>query len=473
MEVRDATDLATAIRDGDLDPVALIDDTIDRIEAVNDKLNAVITPLYGRARSRVAEDPPTGPFGGVPFLLKDLLAPLEGAPMQFGSDFMRGYEPDHNSYLVDRYLDAGLVILGKTNTPEFGIEPTTEPDAFGSTKNPWDPTRSAGGSSGGSAAAVASGMVPMAHGNDGGGSLRIPASCCGVFGFKPTRGRITKGPDFGDLIGGLVSDHAITRSVRDSARLLDATRGPADGDPYWAPTPERPYVDEIELDPGQLDIAVVSNPPADVSLHSDCRRALDDAVELCEDLGHRVERILPELPVELVQEAYTTVWASGVAASIDGAAVESAKEPSPDDFEPMTWALYEMGTEFTASEYMMAQTYLQRISREVREEYFSEYDVWLTPTLTRPPAKLGHFDSPVDEPLKGFYRAFEYVQFTPLLNITGQPGMSVPLYWNEDGLPIGVQFAGNYGREDQLFRLAAQLENARSWVDRLPPLNVF
>lgn len=473
MEFKDATELAQFIRDGTVEPTDVIEDAIDRVESVNDRVNAVVTRLYDRARRRVNDDPPTGLFGSVPFLLKDLLAPLEGSPMHCGSRFMEDYIPDHNSYLVDRYREAGLVVLGKTNTPEFGLTPTTEPELSGPTKNPWDDDLIAGGSSGGSAAAVASGMVPMAHGNDGGGSLRIPAACCGVFGLKPTRGRISLGPDFGDLMGGFVAEHAVTRTVRDSARLLDATRGAAVGDPYRACPPERSYTDEIDRNPGVFNIAVLAETPTDVQLDSDCRSAVEDAADLCRELGHRVEPVTLDLPTDLIQDAFVTVWAAAAAASVDGAAVQSGRNPSPENFEPLTWALYEMGKDFSAPDYMMAQTLLQRISREFQQNYFTEYDLLLSPTLSRPPVELGHFDSPEDSPLEGFYRAFDFVQFTPIFNMTGQPAMSVPLFWNDQEVPVGVQFAGKFGREDQLFQLASQLENARNWTENLPPINAF
>ncbi|MFB6346805.1 MAG: amidase, partial [bacterium] len=369
--------------------------------------------------------------------------------------------------------DAGAIVIGKTNTPEFGIAPTTEPDYFGPARNPWDDDRTTGGSSGGSAAAVASGMVPMAHGNDGGGSIRIPASCCGVFGLKPTRGRITLGPDYGDLMGGLVSEHALTRTVRDSAKLLDTVRGPATGDPYWAEEPERSYLSELGRDPGSLKMAVITEAPTDVQVDKDCREAVEDVAELCEELGHRPEAVQLDIQADMMQEAFLTVWAAGAAAAVDGAALESGQEPSPDKLEPLTWALYQMAQDFSSSDYMMAQGFLQRISRDLQEEYFTEYDLWLTPTLSSAPVELGYFDSTPEEPMKGFERASEFVPFTPLFNITGQPAMSVPLVWNDDDLPIGVHFAAAYGQEGRLFQLASQLEVARPWAEKLPPIKAL
>jgi amidase len=360
---------------------------------------------------------------------------------------------------------AGLIIIGKTNTPELGILPTTEPQLFGPCCNPWDTERTTGGSSGGSAAAVASGIVPMAHANDGGGSIRIPASCCGVFGLKPTRGRNPLGPDFGDIISGLVAEHAVTRSVRDSAALLDASSGPDIGDPYWAPPPQRPYLQEIDTDPGKLRVAFTTEAATGVSIHTDCVKAVQQAASLCTDLGHSVEEVTLELDGAMISEAFTTLWSAGCASTL------KVLNASQDQVEPLTWELYEMGNNYSAPDYLLALQTIQVVSRHVAK-FFSKYDVLLTPTLAEPPVPLGTFDSPPDDPLKGFHRAAEFVPFTPICNMTGQPAMSVPLYWNSDGLPIGTHFIGNYGDEATLFRLAAQLEQARPWAERKPPVTV-
>ncbi|MCP4667725.1 MAG: amidase, partial [Deltaproteobacteria bacterium] len=291
----DATAQADLVRRKEVKASELVEAAIDRIERVNPELNAVVTPMYDEARDAVKAGPTDGPFAGVPFLLKDLLAAYKGVRMTLGSTLMRDFVPDHDSELVRRLKRAGLVIVGKTNTPEFGILPTTEPRLFGPCRNPWDRERTTGGSSGGSAAAVAAGMVPMAHGNDGGGSIRIPASCCGLFGLKPTRGRNPLGPDFGDIMGGLVAEHAITRSVRDSARLLDATSGPDVGDPYWAPPAERPFAQEVGADPGRLRIAFTVEATTGVEIHADCVNAVKDAAGLCAELGHEVVEAAPEV----------------------------------------------------------------------------------------------------------------------------------------------------------------------------------
>jgi amidase len=467
---RDATAQAELVRKKEVKPIELIDAAIDRIERINPQINAVVTPMYDQARAAASNPLPEGPFTGVPFLLKDLLAAYAGVPMTSGSAFLRDFVPPHDSELVARYKRAGLIVVGKTNTPEYGILPTTEPALFGRTRNPWDPTRATGGSSGGSAAAVAAGLVPFAHANDGGGSIRIPASCCGVFGLKPTRARNPLGPDFGDMFSGLVAEHAVTRSVRDSAALLDATSGPDVGDPYWAPPPVRPFIEEVGFDPGKLRIAFTTTAPSGVKIHPDCVKAVDDAVRLCSSLGHEVVEAYPKLNGEQMAPMFMTIWSAGCAWTIDVGARELGREPSPDQFEPGTWALYQMGLKQTGAGYMTALTWIQGASREVAR-FMLDYDVWLTPTLGEPPLPLGSFDSPAEHPMAGMARAVQFVPFTPLCNMTGQPAMSVPLYWNDEGLPIGTHFVGRFGDEATLFRLAAQLEAARPWAERRPPVS--
>jgi len=465
----DATAQAELVRRKEVKPIDLVDAAIRRIERLNPGLNAVITPLYEQARESARGALPEGPFRGVPFLLKDLVASYAGVRMAWGSAFMRNFVPDHDSELVIRLKRAGFVFLGKTNAPEFGIVPTTEPALFGATRNPWDLSRSPGGSSGGSAVAVAAGMVPMAHANDGGGSIRIPASCCGIFGLKPTRARNPLGPDVGDMMGGLVAEHAVTRSVRDSAALLDATAGPDVGDPYWAPPAVRPYAQEIGMDLGRLRIAFSTQAPSGARIHPDCVEAVRDAAKLCAGLGHEVSEAAPEINGPLLVQAFTAVWAAGCASGIDAFAFLTGQAPGQDFFEPLTWALYEMGQRTTGSAYLMSRTVLQQITRQVAR-FMEKYDVWLTPTLAEPPVPLGTFDATPDNPLQGFHRAVEYVPFTPIANATGQPAMSVPLYWNQEGLPVGTHFFGRFGDEGTLFRLAAQLEAARPWAERRPPV---
>jgi amidase len=426
--------------------------------------------MYAEARDLAVDALPQGPFTGIPFLLKDLQAAYRGVPMTAGSNFLRDFKPDQDNTLVKRYKHAGLVVIGKTNTSEFGILPTTEPRLFGPTRNPWDASRMTGGSSGGAAAAVASGMVAMAHANDGGGSIRVPASCCGVFGLKPTRARTPLGPYFGDLMNGLVAEHAVTRSVRDCAVLLDATSGYDTGDPYCAPPPKRPFSQEVGADPGRLRIAFTKQSLTDVPIHADCIAALEDAAKLCEGLGHDVEEASPQLNGQILMHAFMTIWAVGNAQMVESLSYAIGRKPSREDFEPTTWALVEMGRRRSATSYLLAVQTLQSVSRTVAQ-FMETYDVLLTPTVAEPPLPLGSFDSPLDEPMVGFRRAETFAPFTPLCNATGQPAMSAPLYWNTDGLPIGAHFIGRFGDEATLFRLGAQLEAARPWAARYPTVS--
>lgn len=465
----DATAQAELIRRREVTPLELVDAAIERIHRLNPVLNAVITPMYEQARVAATGKLPEGPFTGVPFLIKDIVASYAGVRMTLGSKFFKDMVPTQDSELVVRLKRAGLIILGKTNTPELGLLPTTEPSLFGPSRNPWDTNRTTGGSSGGSAAAVATGMVAMAHANDGGGSIRIPASCCGVFGLKPTRARNPLGPNFGDLMGGLVVEHAVTRTVRDSAALLDVTSGPDLGDPYWAPPPKRPFLMEVGARPGRLRIAFTSKAPTGVPVHADCVNAVEDAAALCAELGHEVIEATPKVDGELVGRSFMTVWSAGCAWTIDAAALALNRKVIPDDFEPATWAVYEIGRKLSASDYLNAVTILQAISRNFAR-FFVDYDILLTPTLAEPPLPLGSFDCPPGDPLWAQRRAAAFCPFTPICNITGQPAMSVPLYWNADGLPIGTHFIGRFGDEATLFQLAAQLETARPWANRRPPV---
>ncbi len=466
----DATAQAELVRRRKVKPIELVDAAIERIERLNPTINAVITPMYEEARTVAKGELPDGPLAGVPFLLKDIFASYAGVRMTFGSAFLRDNVPDHDSELVARQKRAGLIILGKTNLSEFGLIPTTEPRLFGPSRNPWDTGRTTGGSSGGSAAAVAAGMVPAAHGADGGGSIRIPASCCGLFGLKPTRARNPLGPDYGDILGGLTVEHALTRSVRDSAALLDATSGPDVGDPYWAPPPAHPFLQEVGADPGRLRIAFSVESHTGTAVHDDCVKAVRDAAALCADLGHEVVEAAPAALGEYLVQPFLTIWAAGCAMAIDGLVLLSGRSATPDQFEPLTWAFYEKGRQHSASDYLIAVALLQMVARDAGH-FLVDHDVWLTPTLAEPPLPLGSFDSPPENPLKWIDRAVEFMPFTPIANFTGQPAMSVPLYWNSDGLPIGTHFTGRFGDEATLFRLAAKLEEARPWAGRRPPVS--
>jgi amidase len=426
--------------------------------------------MFEDALERASGPLPEGPFTGVPFVLKDLTAQQAGVRYTEGSAFLADHVSAHDQELVLRQRRAGLVVVGKTNAPEFGILPTTEPRLFGPTHNPWNPDHTPGGSSGGTAAAVASGMVPMGHGNDGGGSIRIPASCCGLFGLKPTRARNPLGPAAGDSLNGLAVEHALTRSVRDSAALLDATAGPDVGDPYWAPPRARPYLEEVAAEPGRLRVAVTTEAATGAPVHEDCVRAVRETAGLCEELGHEVFELQPEgLDGGRLTDAFLVLYVSGVAATIAAWAQETGRTPRPEDFEPLTWAMRELGLGHSPADYLVAVGFLQRFSRQVAS-LFADFDVWLMPVLAEPPLPLGSFDAPEDQPLMPLLRAGAWVPFTPIANITGQPAMSVPLHWNGAGLPVGSQFVARFGDEATLFRLAAQLERARPWADRRPPV---
>jgi amidase len=465
----DATAQAQMVRSGAASPAELVDGAIERIERLNPELNAVIHPLFERARAEASGPLPDGPFRGVPFLLKDFLAELEGTPFNEGTDLSGDYRSPADQLITRRFCEAGFVICGKTNTPEFAILPTTEPRRFGATHNPWDLTRTPGGSSGGSAAAVAAGLVPVAHANDGGGSIRIPASCCGLVGLKPTRGRVSLGPRYGDAMGGLVCEHVVTRSVRDSAAVLDVLSVPPAGEPYYAPALRGGSFMAATSPSARaaLRIGLVTTSPTDVAVHPDCIEAVQDAASLCESLGHHVEHA--ELGID--RDDFTThfinVWAAGNAWIMGDWEKRIGRAATEEDVEPLTWALVGVGRALNAAQYLEALEGLQRASRQIAVA-FEHFDVLLTPTLGEPPVELGSFDSPADNPLAGLYRAASFVPFTPPFNASGQPAVSLPLHWNDADLPIGVQFAGRYGDEHTLIALAAQLEETRPWSERRP-----
>jgi amidase len=461
----DAIAQADLVRRQEVKPIELVEAAIERIERMNPRLNAVVTPMYDLARA-AASGPLSGPFAGVPFLLKDLTATYGGVRMTSGSRFLRDYVAPADSELVARYRRAGLIVLGKTNTPEFGLVPTTEPVLFGPTRNPWDTMRTPGGSSGGSAAAVASGMVPAAHGNDGGGSIRIPASCCGLFGLKPSRGRNPLAIEATSLS----VEHALTRTVRDSAALLDATQGALRGDPFHVEPPGRPYLQEVGADPGKLRIALTAESLTEFPLEQDCVDAVHDAAKLCQSLGHQVEEVsLGGLDGDAFSHAFDIVWSADTAADLQRVALLTGREPTEGDFEPLTWALALRGARYTSGEALFALRTFQEAAG-LLDLFMSAFDVWLTPTLGEPPVPLGTFDPKPDDPIAGYRRAEQFVPFTPIANVAGQPAMSVPLYWNAQGLPIGTHFVARFGNEAMLFRLAAQLEQARPWAQRRPPV---
>jgi len=486
----DALGLAACLRRADVTAAELCEEAIQRIERINPQLNAVITPMFEIARETSRQPPVEGPFAGVPFLLKDLLLAYGGVPMASGCKTYRNYVPEEDSSMVTRYKAAGLNILGKTNTPEFGLVPITEPEAFGPCRNPWNTSHTPGGSSGGSAAAVAAGIVPMAAGGDGGGSIRIPAAYCGLFGLKPSRGRNPSGPRHGRVWQGAVQEHVISRSVRDSAAALDATQGADRGAPYEIRLPARPYLEEIEKDPGKLRIAFSTTSPIGTPVHSECAQAIDETARLLEELGHRVEEAETGVDGQALAKSYLTLYFGEMAADLDEMQAYLGRKASPRDVEPQTYMLALLGRSFSAGDFVTAMRCWDSVARQMGR-FFETYDLFLTPTTAYPPAEIGALQpSGSEKPmiavinklgLGGLLKAsglvdqmalksLERVPFTQAANLTGLPAMSVPLFWTADNLPCGSHFMAPYGQEARLFRLAAQLEEARPWFDKRPPV---
>jgi len=462
----DGLGLAELVRQREVSAGELLDAALSRTEACNPALNAVVTRLDDAARASIAAGAPSGPFGGVPFLVKELVASVAGAATTAASRLYAANLAVHDSEIVARYRRAGLVVFGKTNSPEFGISPATESHLYGVTRNPWRRDLSPGGSSGGSAAAVAAGIVPAAHATDGGGSIRIPASCCGLFGLKPTRARISAGPEGGEGLNGLATQHVVSRSVRDSAALLDATCGALAGDPYSATPPARRYLVEASAEPGALRIGFARRAPGGVAVAPECVAAVDDAARLCESLGHRVEEASPECDWAALTRDFVRVFSANVMANI--ARATAGALPERDLVEPLTYAIAERGRSMSAAEFIVALHALHRQARLIAR-FFESHDVWLTPTLAEPPLPIGWFDIESADVDAWVERLTAFLPFTYPFNVTGQPAASVPLHWSGAGLPIGVQFAARYGDEAMLFRLAGQLERARPWFDKRPP----
>ncbi len=486
----DGLGLAALVRSGQVSAAELLETALARIEQHNPRLNAVIRRRDEKARAEATRIDAAAPFAGVPFLVKDLIATLAGEPTANGSRLLAERTMPHDSELVRRFRAAGVLIAGRTNTPEFGLMPYTEPALFGPTHNPWSLAHSPGGSSGGSAAAIAAGMVPLASGGDGGGSIRIPASCCGLFGLKPSRGTTPTGPDFGELWHGFAIEHVLSRSVRDSAAMLDATAGADAGAPYAAPARQRPFLDEVQADAGRLRIAFTREPLfGHGAVHPDCIAGLEATARLLESLGHHVEEAAPALDRDACALAFATVIAGEARAEIEQIAGLAQRKPQARDFEPATYVLGLMGRATTAPGYVAAVRTLQLTARAVAP-FFERHDVLLTPTLAAPPILTGALQpTPAERRQMSVINAmnagwllkaggiiereaakmFDYIPFTPLFNVTGQPAMSVPLHWNAAGLPIGMQFVGRLGEDAMLLRLAGQLERAQPWFGRRPP----
>ena len=467
----DALGLAALIKGKKIKPAEVMDAAIAKAETLNPKLNAIVFTAFDDARARAKGKLPKGAFTGVPMLLKDMRANVAGWPTRSGSRFVPATPATFESTIVTRFRAAGLIPLGKTNVPEFGILPTTECKLYGPAHNPWNLAHSPGGSSGGSAASVAAGIVPIAHATDGGGSIRIPASACGLVGLKSTRGRITQGPEAGDATSGLSMDGVVTKSVRDTAAALDAVCGIDYGDPYFAPPPEGSYLDGIKRKPRRLRIAVSLKMMNGTDHDPEVTAAVKATAKLCESLGHHVEVTDPPLDAGALIGAFSTVWCANVAYQLDTLQQQTGIAPSLAVVEGLTMGLYEMGKRLSAVDLTMARQTMMRAGRQIAK-WHETYDCWLTATLGRPPMKLGTLDIDETDVQKGFAPNFGYVPFTSMQNSTGTPGINLPLNWSKSGLPLGVQFTARAGGEMTLLKLAAELEKASPWAHRYAHIRI-
>lgn len=471
----DATGQADAVRRGDAKPIELVDAAIARIEELNPTLNAVIHQHFDRARDEASGNLPDGPFRGVPFLLKDLAAGNRaGDPIHSGTRFLKDvdFRAKTTSYIVERFLAAGLVVVGRSNVPELGAWSITEPDAYGPTRNPWNADHAAGGSSGGAAAATAAGLVPFAHASDGGGSIRNPASQCGLVGLKPSRGRVSLGPDSAEPWAGMTFEFAVTRSVRDTATLLDCVQGPMPGDPYAAPSPARPYSQEVGADPGVLRIGFVERQPDSEPLHPECEAAVRTATKCLAALGHRVEAGAPApLETDALLPHVLNVISSSQARDVERFEALLERSLGPDDFDADNWRITEIGRAVTATQYIAATDAYNVFRREMLHWWSDGFDLLVTPTITRPSPRVGEIVPSADKPLDAFMRSGALLPFCVPFNVTGQPAISLPLHMSAEELPIGVQLVAAAGREDVLIRVAAQLEAEVEWDKRRPTVH--
>jgi amidase len=476
----DATAQAELVRRKEATPSDLVEAAIARVEKWNPQVNAVILPALERARDaarRMGASPELarGPFAGVPFLMKDLGGQEAGAPCHLGMRCLKeaGWTEREASHFAARIARAGFVSLGRTNTPELGLLPTSEPAIYGPTRNPWNLDHSAGGSSGGAAAAVACGLVPVAHASDGGGSIRIPAAHTGLVGLKPTRGRSSFGPGVGERWSGFSCELVVSKTVRDTAGVLDAVSGPAPGDPYYAAPPARPFAQEVGEQPGRLRIGALFGAPREgVDVHPDCAEAARRAARALEGLGHHVEESHPAVYGENGSlRAYVTVVSCNVARALDAVGEKLGRTLVPEDVEPMTWAIAEIGRATPVAQFLAMIEYVHGFGRRMAAWWEGGYDLLLTPTTAEPPPRIGEFAAPPDVPLKPFLRAAPFGAFTSAINLTGQPAISLPLHQTASGLPVGAMLVAPYGREDLLLRVSAQLEEALPWRERRAPLH--
>jgi amidase len=469
----DAVDQAALVHDGEVTPLELLDVAIERIERIDPVLNAVVIRWFDHARDTARAALPDGPFRGVPFLIKDLFAGYAGQRITNGNLALKNASvvSDADTTLVSRFRGAGLVTAGRTNSPELGSVPTTEPIAWGATHNPWDLSRSPGGSSGGSAAAVASGMVPFAHASDGGGSIRIPASCCGLVGLKPSQGRISLGPIRDETA--LSVELCVSRTVRDTATLLDTVRGPGIGDTVIAPLPARRYVLELGADPGRLRIGLLDHHPQGGAIAPECAAAARSVATLLESLGHAVE---PAWPAALADASlrlhFAALWSTNVGVGLRRFEEQVGRPLTADEFEPMNRVQAEIATHFTAVDYALAFSAATHFRRALQAWWTDGWDLLLTPTVAELPLPLGVIANNPDNPLEVMERAFQFIPFTPPFNMSGQPAINVPVEWTDTGLPVGVQLVAAYGREDVLLRVASQLETAKPWAHRTPDVGI-
>jgi amidase len=466
---RPASELAEMVRSGEISARELVETSLEQIEELNPALNAFVQVDAERALATADEIAPGDerPFAGVPIAIKNN-RPVNGLRLTYGCSLMSEYVADYDHNITRRLRGAGFVIIGTTTLPEYGILPTSEARIFGPTRNPWDLSRTPGGSSGGAAAAVAAGIVPVAHGNDGGGSVRIPAACCGLVGLKPARGRISAAPELGDSSLGI--DGVLTRTVADTAAILDVLEGYEPGDATWAPPPSEPFAHSAQADPGKLRIAATTLPPGpDVAVDPICAGAVADATDLLRSLGHEVEEVDPPWQMDGLRELFGAVFSSQIALSIAYSGIVAGREPTAEDMEPMSWAIFSMIKKFGAIDALAAAVRLQAFTRQL-VTFLAPYDALLTPALAERPLPLGTLDTAAPEPMSTFTRSGLFTPFTPIFNASGQPGISLPLYEGPDGLPLGVQIVGRPAGEAQLLALATQLEEAKPWAQRRAPL---
>lgn len=476
----DAVAQAALVRSREVKPSELVEAAIRRIEAANDRLNAVILPAFERALDRARRldaehtdfDPDSPPLVGVPILMKDLGGQEAGAPCHLGVRALKnaGWTEPADSYFALRLRNAGTVSLGRTNTPELGLMPVTEPLAYGPTRNPWNLEHSPGGSSGGASAAVAAGLVPVAHASDGGGSIRTPAAHTGLVGLKPTRGRSSFGPGAGERWGGFSCELAVSRTVRDTALILDIVAGPMAGDPYSAAPPERPYTAQLGLPVRPLRVGfMTSSPSGQLPVHPDCARGVEIAARALADLGHHVEDAHPEaLDDPANTQSHVVVVACNVGRAVDAIGQKLGRTLGPEDVEPLTWALAQLAQALPAPKYLEAVEGVHALGRRMAAWWESGFDLLVTPCTAQPAPRIGALDVAADNPLADWAKSAPFATFTSPFNQTGQPAISLPLHVSGDGIPIGTQIVAAYGREDLLLRVAAQLEQLHPWARRRP-----